>query len=425
MSDTGRGGGGEAEDPAGSSGLGPATARGGGPGTFAADAIVVAAGSSRRMAGADKLMAPLAGRPLLAWSLEAMRTARSVRRLIVVVRPERVAELRAAAWVRAVDAEVIDGGERRQESVAAGVRHATADVVVVHDGARPLVSPGLVDRVAQAAAEAGAAVPVVALTDTIKRVAGGRVTETVDRSGLAGAQTPQGARRALLLDAYARHDPGGPAEFTDEAALLQLSGVTIVAVEGETVNLKVTLPSDLRHAETLLLATPGLVRTGLGSDSHPFGPDDGLALGGIAIPEAPRLYGHSDGDAALHAIADAILGIAGLGDIGRLFPAGVAETRGVASSTMLAEVVSRAAAAGWRPIAVDLALTGSRPRFGAARLDAMRAAIAELLGLDVTAVAVKASTGNLSGDEGAGRVIAATALVTVLRRPGPDRTMGA
>jgi 2-C-methyl-D-erythritol 4-phosphate cytidylyltransferase/2-C-methyl-D-erythritol 2,4-cyclodiphosphate synthase len=392
-------------------------------GWSAADAIVVAAGSSQRMGGLDKVLAPLGGRPLLAWSLEAMRAALSVRRLIVVTRADRVAELQAARWVRAVDAEVIAGGRRRQESAAAGVRHASADVVLVHEAARPFATPALADRVAEVAAAHGAAIPVLAIADTIKRVVDGRIVGTIDRTGVAAAQTPQGARRALLLDAYRRHDPGGPAEFTDDAALLQADGVPVIAVEGEPSNLKVTFPDDLRRAEASLVASPGSVRTGLGTDRHPFGPEDGLALGGITMPDAPRLHGHSDGDVALHAIADAILGVAGLGDLGRLFPAGAADTRGIASGSLVAEVVARAGAAGWVPIAVDLTLTGARPRFGARRLDAMRAAIAELMGLDVTAVAVKASTGNLSGDEGAGRVIAATALVTLLRPPRPDRTM--
>ncbi|MBA2255565.1 MAG: 2-C-methyl-D-erythritol 4-phosphate cytidylyltransferase [Chloroflexi bacterium] len=400
-----------------------------------ADAVVVAAGASSRMGGIDKILAPIAGRPLLAWSLDAMRAASSVRRVIVVARSEQVVDLRATSWVLSADAEIIAGGSRRQVSVAAGVRAATADLVLVHDAARPLIAASLVDRVARTAALHGAAVPVVPVSDTLKRVTATRVGETVDRAGLAAAQTPQAARRELLVAAYTRHDPNGLTEFTDEAAMLEADGVSVALVEGDPVNLKVTLPADLAHAEALLLARTGTgtdrssardgsaIRVGHGYDRHPFGSQDGLALGGVTIPEAPRLHGHSDGDVALHAVADAMLGAAGLGDLGRSFPAGRPETRGVASGVMLREVTARVVAAGWQPIAVHLTIVGARPRLGGRRLDSMAAAIAELLGLEALSVAVSASTGNLSGDEGAGRVIAATALVTLLRRPAGARTM--
>lgn len=387
--------------------------------------IVVAAGASTRM-GTDKLLAPLSGRPVLAWSLEAVRAAVSVGRVILVSHPERVQVLRDTSWVRAVDAEVVAGGARRQESVAAGVRAARADLVLVHDGARPLVTPALVEAVVAATREHGAAVPLVPVVETLKCLGeDGRVGETVDRAGLAAAQTPQGARRELMLAAYARHDPLGDREFTDEAALLEAAGLPVVAVEGDPANLKVTRPGDIERAEALLCAQAGRVRVGQGFDSHPFGAGDGLALGGIVVLEAPRLEGHSDGDAALHAIADAMLGVAGLGDVGRLFPAADATTHGIASRQLFVEVAQRTGDAGWAVTAVDLNLLGARPRLGARRLEAMRDAIAELLDLDRSAVGVKASTGNLSGDEGAGRAIAASALVTLVRRAHRDPRMGA
>jgi len=151
---------------------------------------------------------------------------------------------------------------------------------------------------------------------------------------------------------------------------------------------------------------------GVGVDRHPFGPGEPLRLGGIAIPGAPALYGHSDGDVALHAIADGLLGSAGLGDLGRAFPADDRTPRGIASGEMLADVLARVAAAGWRPTSVDLTIVGARPRLGA-HLDAMREAIAGLIGVERSAVSVKASSGNLSGDDGAGRTISATAVVLV------------
>ena len=159
-------------------------------------------------------------------------------------------------------------------------------------------------------------------------------------------------------------------------------------------------------------AQPGATRTGFGSDRHPFGPGDGLWLAGVQIPGAPRLYGHSDGDAALHAVAGALLGAAALGDLGELYPADERTPRGSASSAFVREVVARLAVAGWRPLSLDLTIRAARPRL-APHVAAMRDAIAGLLGVAAAAVSVKASTGNLSGDAGAGRVIEAEALATI------------
>jgi 2-C-methyl-D-erythritol 4-phosphate cytidylyltransferase/2-C-methyl-D-erythritol 2,4-cyclodiphosphate synthase len=230
------------------------------------------------------------------------------------------------------------------------------------------------------------------------------------------AQTPQGARRELLVAAFAAHAPDGPEEFTDEAALLEASGARVVTVLGDADNLKVTTPEDLERAGAILAHRLGPPRVGQGRDSHPFGPQDGLALGGIVIPAAPRLHGHSDGDVALHAVADALLGATGQGDLGRIFPAGDPSTRGVDSRELLAEIVRRIGALGWRPAGLDLLIVGARPRLGAERLDAMRDVIARLLDLAPEAVSVRASSGNLDGPEGAGRSIAAQALATVMRR---------
>lgn len=381
-----------------------------------ADAIIVAAGASRRMGGIDKLHAPLLGRPLLAWTVDAVAAARSVRRVVVVAPPDRVEMLGAEPWLRAHGAVVVAGGSRRQASVAAGLAATDTPVVLVHDGARPLVSPGLVDRIAAAAAEHGAAIPVRPLAETVKRLEAGVVVGTVDRADLVTAQTPQGARRELLLAAFAAHPPDGPEEFTDEAALLEASGTRVVTVPGDADNLKVTTADDLERAGAILAHRVGSPRVGQGRDSHPFGPQDGLALGGIVIPAAPRLHGHSDGDVALHAVADALLGATGQGDLGRIFPAGDPSTRGADSRELLAEIVRRIGALGWRPAGLDLLIVGARPRLGAERLDAMRDAIARLLDLAPEAVSVRASSGNLDGPEGAGRSIAAQVLATVVRR---------
>ena len=384
------------------------------------DAVVVAAGSSRRMGGTDKLAAVVAGRPLLAWSVAAVASAPGVDRVVVVVAPERVGEVSTADWLPG-GAEVVAGGATRQASVAAGVRHLAATdptgddrVVLVHDGARPLVSPALVAAVAEEAQRHGAAIPVLSVAETLKRIDGHRVTGTVDRAGLAAAQTPQGARRRLFLDAWARFPPDGPPAFTDEAALLEACTITVHAIPGEPTNLKVTLPDDLVRAEQQLGAA-GAPRVGFGHDSHPFGPGSPLRLGGIAIDGAPALAGHSDGDVVLHAVADALLGAAGQGDLGRLFPSDDRTPRGVDSTLLLHEVVARLSAAGLRPASVDVTIIGARPRL-ASNLEAMRAAIAGAIGVEPARVNVKASTGNLVGDEGAGRSIAARAVATVVGR---------
>ena len=203
--------------------------------------------------------------------------------------------------------------------------------------ARPLVSAELVERVAAAATRHGAAIPVVPVTDTLKRVRGDRVEATVDRADLVAAQTPQGARIDLFEAAFERLPPAGPATWTDEAALLEACTIPVHVVPGDPRNLKVTVPDDLARVRTALSGSPA-VRLGFGHDSHPFGPGGPLRLGGIAFEGAPRLAGHSDGDVALHAVADALLGGAALGDLGRHFPASAATPEGIASGDLLTAV---------------------------------------------------------------------------------------
>ncbi|HKG55696.1 MAG TPA: 2-C-methyl-D-erythritol 2,4-cyclodiphosphate synthase [Candidatus Limnocylindrales bacterium] len=383
-----------------------------------ADAIVVAAGASRRMDGIDKVWAEVGGRPMLARTLDAIAAAASVARIVVVVAPEQLDGTKSATWLPRKVVDVVGGGRRRQESVAAGfwrlmsVAEAGDDrVVLVHDGARPLVSAALVDAVATAARRRGAAIPVVPIAETLKRLDGDVVAGTVDRVGVGAAQTPQGVRVGLLRAALARFPADGPDTFTDEAALLEACRIPVHAIPGEPSNFKVTVPDDFRRAETALLAESA-TRIGFGADSHPFGPGDPLVLGGVELPGAPRLHGHSDGDVVLHAVADALLGAAGMGDLGRLFPADARTPRGVSSAELLAEVVRRFNATGRRAIAIDVTVVAARPRLGE-RLDDIRARVAALIGVQIDAVSVKASTGNLSGMEGAGRGISAQAVVLV------------
>ena len=322
-----------------------------------------------------------------------------------------------AAWLPAAVVDVVAGGARRQESVHAGfvafdrLDPDEAGVVLVHDAARPAVDPALVGAVSDAVARHGAAIPIVPVAETLKRIDGALVGSTVDRTGLGAAQTPQGARRDLLRAAYRRFPADGPATFTDEASLLEACGVAVHVVAGDPANIKVTLPADLERVRGVL-GGRRTTRTGIGHDGHPFGPGSPLRLGGIEIPAAPALAGHSDGDVVLHALADALLGAGGLGDLGRLFPADDRTPRGIDSALLVTDVVGRLATEGWRPAAVDLTIVAARPRLGR-WLDPMRGAIADLLGLDPAAVNVKASSGNLDGAEGAGRSISALVLATI------------
>jgi 2-C-methyl-D-erythritol 4-phosphate cytidylyltransferase / 2-C-methyl-D-erythritol 2,4-cyclodiphosphate synthase len=387
-----------------------------------ADAIVVAAGSSTRMGGADKLLATLGDRPLLAHAVDAIASSSAVDSVVIVTTPARRHALEAGGW--AVDPRItfVEGGERRQDSVRAGflaIEVAAPDpagsrVVLVHDGARPLVPSALVDAVVAAAERYGAAIPVLPISETLKRLDGDQVGSTVDRSGLAVAQTPQGVRRSLLRDALAS-EAAADGTWTDEAALLEACKIAVHVVPGEPANLKVTVPADLERATALLGQMGAATRSGIGHDHHAFGPGEPLLLGGVEIAGAPRLHGHSDGDVAVHAVADALLGAAVLGDLGRMFPAGPATPTGVASSELLRAVIDRLAEAGWRPATVDLTIVAARPRL-VGHLDAMRTALAARLEIAPERVSVKASTGNLGGEDGAGRSISALALATIEAR---------
>jgi 2-C-methyl-D-erythritol 2,4-cyclodiphosphate synthase/2-C-methyl-D-erythritol 4-phosphate cytidylyltransferase len=380
---------------------------------------------------------------VLRWSVDALAAA-GVERMVIVTAAARVPDVAAASWLPESVVAVVAGGERRHESVAAGVAALAASrtdlqasdapvpdpVVLVHDAARPLASPRLIREVAAATARFGAAIPVLPVNETLKRLDAGRIGATVDRSDMAAAQTPQGARLSLLERAYEAHPPDGPETWTDEASLLEACRIPVHAITGEATNLKVTVPVDLELAravldhglvpgrpprprafpETRTATSAAPVRVGFGNDSHPFGPGEPLMLGGLALEGAPRLAGHSDGDVALHAIADALLGAAGLGDLGRLFPSDSRTPAGIDSRLLLATVMERVRAAGWRPVNVDMTIVASRPRL-AGLLPRMGEGIAAILGVDSGSVNVKASTGNLEGPEGAGRSISATAVV--------------
>jgi len=217
-----------------------------------ADAVVLAAGGSTRMNGFDKVHSPILGRPLVAWTVAAVAAAASVRKVVLVVRPGQEAAMEREPWVLAAGALVVSGGERRQESVAAGVDACDADIVIIHDGARPLATSALVDAVSNAALKSGVAVPLVPLTESLRRLRKDSIVDWMDRYGLNLAQTPQAIRRQLLLDTYAAHDPWGSEGIIDESLLVQMDGAAVTPVPGERANIKVTVPADIEIITAVL-----------------------------------------------------------------------------------------------------------------------------------------------------------------------------
>ena len=317
----------------------------------------------------------------------------------------------------------VHGGATRQASVRAGLealaRHRP-DLVLVHDAARPFASRGLDHardrRPRPRAARRFRPSPVA---DTVKTVdATGCVTGTLDRAHLRMVQTPQAFAFAPLLDAHRRAAAAGRDDFTDDAALAEWAGLKVTMFEGEAGNVKLTTDEDFSRAELAKLAALGDVRTGFGFDVHPFGDGDHVMLGGVRIPHARGLSGHSDADVVLHALVDAILGALADGDIGVHFPPSDPQWRGASSDRFLAFAVERVRARGGRIAHLDVTIVCEAPRIGPHR-DAMRARIAEIAGIPIERVAVKATTSEKLGFTGRGEGMAAFATATV-RLPWSD-----
>jgi 2-C-methyl-D-erythritol 4-phosphate cytidylyltransferase/2-C-methyl-D-erythritol 2,4-cyclodiphosphate synthase len=384
-------------------------------------AIVVAAGRGTRLGAPDKVLLPLAGRPMLAWSLAALEQAETIGPVVVVAGAHTldvVARLVRDEGFAKVGA-VVPGGERRQDSVTAGIAALPEEiaVVVIHDGARPLAEAELFDRAARAVADRGAAIVAAPVADTLKRVADGVIMGTVDRTALWAAQTPQAFRLETLRRVIAA---SAGETVTDEARLCEIAGVPVAIVPASSANLKVTHPEDVAVAEALLHARGGApraerplpTRVGIGYDAHRFTLGRRLMLGGVEIPHDRGLAGHSDADVLLHAIADAILGAAALGDIGQHFPPSDERYRDADSQDLLRAVARLARDAGWTPVNVDSTLLAEAPRIGP-HMAAMRERIAACLGIAPEAVGVKATTNEGMGAIGRGEGIAALATATL------------
>ncbi|HLW48982.1 MAG TPA: 2-C-methyl-D-erythritol 4-phosphate cytidylyltransferase [bacterium] len=383
-------------------------------------AVVPAAGRGERFGGnGPKALVALRGRPLVEYALAALGAASSVGAIVVAApadaldRVEQAARRAAGAKITAV----VPGGSDRQASVARGLAALPPayDIVLVHDGARPLTPVPLIDAVAAAAAAYGAATAAVAVDETVKRGADGWVRSTVDRDGLYRIQTPQGFQRTVLDAAHREAERTG-FRGTDDAALVERLGRPVRLVPGSPLNLKVTVPDDLQLAEALLRGEEpgpaGAPRVGLGFDAHRLVSGRPLILGGVAVPYSRGLDGHSDADVVAHAVMDALLGAAGCGDIGRLFPPDDPAYRGADSMRLLGRVRALLAEHGWRAAHVDVVVMAESPRL-APYTDAMRAAIAEALGLDRARINIKATTLEGMGALGRQEGIAAQAVATL------------
>lgn len=393
-----------------------------------AAALIVAAGRGARACREDgapgrhapKQYAVLAGRPVLARAIAAFEACPAVTSITVVIHPDdRTLYDDAVRGTATRLTPPVLGGATRQESVRLGLAALAAaapDVVLIHDAARPLVTPAIVARVLAALETSVGATAAEPLADTLKRDAGGGVIgATVARDGLWKAQTPQGFRFGPIFAAHTRAAAAGAPDFTDDAAIAEWDGIEVALVSGSARNFKITTPEDMAMADEILRASATAFepRTGTGFDVHAFCPGDHVWLAGVRIPHERGLLGHSDADAPLHALTDALLGAIGDGDIGQHFPPSDPAWKGAASHLFVEDAARRIAARGGRIANVDLTILCEEPRIGPHR-DAMRSAVAAMLGIDVARVAIKATTTERLGFTGRKEGLAALASATVL-----------
>ncbi len=387
-------------------------------------ALIVAAGQgSRAGRSLPKQYELLAGVPMLRHAIDSLRVWDSTLALHLVIAPgDR--KLCEAAIAGLADIEVSDGGANRQQSVLLGLRSMAladppADFVMIHDGARPFCSPAMLARLADAVGEDRGAVPAVPVSDTLNRIEQGQIADPVDRAGVSAMQTPQVFPLAAILAAHERAAAAVDMPATDDVAIARRAGLAVAAVPGDPGNIKITWPEDFAIAEARLLSSSPSSslsrhesRTGQGFDVHAFTAGDHVTLCGVDIPHAQSLAGHSDADVGLHALTDALLGALADGDIGAHFPPSDPQWAGAASDQFLADAVSRIAARGGRIVNCDVTIICETPKIGPHR-DAMRVRIADICGIDVGRVAVKATTTERLGFAGRGEGIAAQAIATV------------
>jgi 2-C-methyl-D-erythritol 4-phosphate cytidylyltransferase/2-C-methyl-D-erythritol 2,4-cyclodiphosphate synthase len=365
----------------------------------------------------------LADLPILVHTVRALQRSSFIKTIIIVAPAEHLEQTRALVreYDLAMVGQVVSGGRTRQESVWAGLQSVPdgIDLAVVHDGVRPLVAPQLVDACVVRAAETGAAMLAIPVKDTLKSVTDDVVGATVDRRGLWQAQTPQVARVDLLKQAFAAAAKDG-FEGTDEASLLEHIGVKVSVVMGSAINLKVTRVDDLALAEALLDrnhegdGSVGVLRVGHGYDAHRLVAGRQLVLGGVVIPYERGLLGHSDADVLLHALADAMLGAAGMGDIGRHFPDNDPAYKGISSLVLLGQVVDKIRDQGFRLANADVTVIAQQPKL-ARYFPAMLENIRRTVGVAPSCLNLKATTTEHMGFAGRGEGIAAHAIVSLAK----------
>ena len=373
--------------------------------------LVVAAGRGRRFGGdMPKQYLDLNGRPVLRHSLAAFASHPGIRWVRTVIHPDdRELYDQAAQGLGILDP--VHGGETRQDSVRLGLESLSSlapDVVLIHDGARPMIDAGTIGRVIAALADHSGAIPAVAVADTLKRGQDGIITGTVDRANLWRAQTPQGFRYPEILEAHQRVKGQ---ELTDDAAVLEASGGHVALVQGTETNIKITTFADLARVSSAQTG-PGDFRTGNGFDVHAFESGDGVWLCGVRIPHTAALKGHSDADVAMHAVTDALLGAISAGDIGHHFPPSESKWKGADSSLFLAHAVNLIKGLGGRVVNIDVTVICEMPKVGPHR-PAMRARMAEIMGIDEGRISIKATTTEELGFTGRREGIAAQATATV------------
>lgn len=369
--------------------------------------IVVAAGRGERLkSDKPKAFVEINGRSILEHSLLPVAKLQNLKQVIIAAPEshiEQASKIADQVYGPEVEFDIVVGGETRQQSINNALAVVDTEIVLVHDAARAFASANLFESVYEKVkATAQGVIPALPIADTIKKVSGDEVLETVDRSSLRSAQTPQGFVTADLKKAYA----SAQADFTDDAALIQSLGKQVLFVEGEVDAAKITTPDDLSG---VLVRLNGPGRTGIGTDVHRFSsdPNKKLFLGTIEWPGVPGLDGHSDGDAVSHAIVDALLSAAGLGDIGSNFGVDRPEFAGANGSVFLTEAVKLLAAAGYRIVNVSVQLIGNRPKVSTKRREA-EAALTAIVGAPVTLGATTTDgLGFLGNDEGVAAVASA------------------
>jgi 2-C-methyl-D-erythritol 4-phosphate cytidylyltransferase/2-C-methyl-D-erythritol 2,4-cyclodiphosphate synthase len=386
-------------------------------------AILVAAGRGLRAgAGGPKQYRTIGGQTVIYRAMAAFCRHPGVFAVQPVVNPDDTALFNeTTAGLR--HRPPTHGGATRQASVHAGLEALAGekpDIVLIHDAARPFVTPEVISRAIGAAGRTGAAVPAVAVTDTIKLTnERGDVEATPDRARLRIAQTPQAFRFDVILDAHRRAAREGRSDFTDDAALAEWAGLTVATFEGDPANMKLTTPEDFVREEARLASLLGDIRTGTGYDVHAFGDGDHLMICGVRVPHVRGFLAHSDGDVGLHALVDAILGALADGDIGSHFPPSDVKWKGASSDRFLKYAIERVTSRGGRIANLEVTLICERPKIGPLR-DTMRARIAEISGVNISRVAVKATTSERLGFTGREEGIAATASATI-RLPWDDK----